>query len=162
MSDYGKGLCCWFILIYSTETKLKSQSEEQPETQVELLFDRLSEQIDNSCVSTQDLPEGGVELMFYFDKSHVLAECKILNDPSDIDAYDVLCLALAVLQGLPVFTVFFSTTSYLGILAPRGKLAIAARVRDSSSSLSASVTEIPFDCSPSLKAEDLCDIQPTT
>jgi len=114
----------------------------------------------------EGLASNGVKLMLYFDEAHVLGEKKVQDDPNEKDLFDVLCSCFTFFVSSPIFVIYLSTFSDMGLLAPQGSLAKSARARQNADALQAPITETPFDCSPNLsikpgklKLEDLYQIE---
>jgi hypothetical protein len=110
----------------------------------------LLQAINMSCKTMGDYLSNGVKLIIYFDEAHVLANRKVPDDPNGKDIYDVLCLCFNLFLPFPLFVIFLSTNSSFSRLASRGSLARSARACDNPDSLQAPITEIPFDCAPTL------------
>ncbi|KAI6037804.1 hypothetical protein EDC04DRAFT_2700044 [Pisolithus marmoratus] len=96
--------------------------------------------------------ERDIKVLLYFDEAHELGY--VIPDDKEPDynrkkrLYDVLCSSLNHFRACPIFTLFLSTQSSLGLLAPSAEVARSSRQRDMLP-LQAPFTELPFDCHPS-------------
>jgi hypothetical protein len=103
--------------------------------------------------------------MLSFDESHVLATSLTQNYNNTSTQYDILCSSLNDFLEYLLFTIFLSTHSSLGLLAPPQQLAISARIHSGMSHLQTPITEAPFDCfatsldTSKLTLNDLWDIK---
>ncbi|KIL60714.1 hypothetical protein M378DRAFT_26410 [Amanita muscaria Koide BX008] len=100
-------------------------------------------------VITPVLEEKAVQAVIYFDEAHELANHNV-GSRKDRNRLDVLYACLDAFSRLPIMFIFTSTTSSLYRLAPPRAGANSGRRVAGDSVDQAPITELPFDCHPSL------------
>lgn len=99
----------------------------------------------SKCDLDAQLADKPVIFFIYFDEAHVLTRSESTPDqPLILTRYHLLGRVLGKMNYLPFFTVFLSTSSWLGALAP--STFAHASIRDwSRVVLHPPFTELPFD-----------------
>lgn len=88
-----------------------------------------------------------VKVLLYFDEAHELGYT-IPNRTYKQKLYDVVDSCLQRFEHYPIFTLFLSTQSPIGPLAPSAEL-VGSTQQWGMETLQACFTEMPFDCHPS-------------
>ncbi|KAJ8519125.1 hypothetical protein ONZ45_g3865 [Pleurotus djamor] len=152
----AKAWRAWFAPIRTrvyeqVSVKFKEEAERKkalinlnPSATIEKLTNRLP--LAQLSSATHGEARGALKILIYIDEAHTL-----VRDTSDAEGlvYDALTKALADCSTAPIFTLFLSTASRAGDLAPPASVAPSARKR-SQDGLLAPYTEFPFDCHPTL------------
>ncbi|KAM6498815.1 hypothetical protein JOM56_006763 [Amanita muscaria] len=90
-----------------------------------------------------------VKAVIYFDEAHELAEYKVKEERNRLD---ILYSCLDIFTSLPLMFIFTSAKSSLHQLASTRDTSNSARRATGKSVDQAPITELPFDCHPSLSA----------